>query len=483
MSDRERALNFDEAGNPESEEEEISSEQLAQTQQIIQTGGITATKGKYPVHCLTVVGQIEGHYILPPQNKTTKYEHVIPQLVAIEENPEIEGLIIILNTVGGDVEAGLAIAELVSGMKKPTVSLVLGGGHSIGVPLAVSAKVSFIAPSATMTIHPVRMNGLVLGVPQTLSYFDKMQERIVRFVVDNSRIGNAAFRKLMMQTGELVMDVGTVLDGKAAVNCGLIDHLGGLHDAIAKLYELIDERKAEPKATRKKESKAAKGKGKGRAGPAVASPRAIAQLAQAPRPPRKPRAAKPDPAKPGRGRPRKNLPAAASSAATNKAALPAAKSAAGPASPRAGARKRLPEAAPLASAATKGTAAHNGPFSPPGGAPVPPAHAAGTGSSAGAAFNTSFPVIGPQGSWVSGPQSGWVSRGGVRYSAGAASPVLMDAAVPIHPAGDRTPHQPAQAGHTIEGTGPPRVPGGNARSGAAPSAPGGKSGKRGRNSR
>lgn len=166
---------------------------------------------------------------------------MIPQLVAIQENPEIQGLIIILNTVGGDVEAGLAIAELVSGMKKPTVSIVLGGGHSIGVPLAVSAKKSFIVPSATMTIHPVRMNGVVLGVPQTLSYFDKMQERIVRFVEENSNISGEKFRELMMNTGELVMDVGTVLDGEQAVKEGLIDNLGGLSDAIDCLNNLIEE--------------------------------------------------------------------------------------------------------------------------------------------------------------------------------------------------------------------------------------------------
>ena len=186
-----------------------------------------------------MIGQIEGHFILPPQNKTTKYEHVIPQLVAIEESKDIEGLIIILNTVGGDIEAGLALAELLSGMRKPTVSLVLGGGHSIGVPLAVSAKKSFIVPSATMTVHPVRMNGLVLGVPQTLSYFDKMQERIVRFVADNSSMKSERFRELMTATGELVMDVGTVLDGESAVKEGLIDSLGGLSDALDCLYGMI----------------------------------------------------------------------------------------------------------------------------------------------------------------------------------------------------------------------------------------------------
>lgn len=209
---------------------------------IKETGSVTVKKNGHLIHCLTVIGQIEGHYILPVQNKTTKYEHVIPQLVAIEESNEIEGLIIILNTVGGDIEAGLAIAELIAGMEKPTVSLVLGGGHSIGVPLAVSAKKSFIAPSATMTIHPVRMNGLVLGVPQTLSYFDKMQERIVRFVCENSEITSEKFRSLMMATGELVMDVGTVLDGEAAVNAGLIDSLGGLSQALNCLYEMIEEK-------------------------------------------------------------------------------------------------------------------------------------------------------------------------------------------------------------------------------------------------
>ena len=183
---------------------------------------------------------MEGHYVLPSQNKTTKYEHIIPALVAIEQDRSIEGLVIILNTVGGDVEAGLAIAELIAGMKTPTVSIVVGGGHSIGVPLAVSAKHSFIVPSATMTIHPVRMNGLVLGVPQTLSYFDRMQDRIVNFVTANSSISEENFRNLMLKTGELAMDMGTVVDGEKAVELGLIDSLGGLSDAIECLYELIE---------------------------------------------------------------------------------------------------------------------------------------------------------------------------------------------------------------------------------------------------
>ena len=205
-----------------------------------ETGSITVKKDGHFIHCLTVIGQIEGHYILPSQNKTTKYEHVIPQLVAIEESREIEGLLIILNTVGGDVEAGLAIAELLSTMKTPTASLVLGGGHSIGVPLAVSCDRSFIVPTATMTVHPVRMNGTVLGVPQTLSYFEKMQDRIVSFVSNNSHISAEDFRGLMMKTGELIMDVGSVLDGEAAVKCGLIDELGGLGDALDDIEKKID---------------------------------------------------------------------------------------------------------------------------------------------------------------------------------------------------------------------------------------------------
>lgn len=223
------------------DENDSSSDNSNEEEHLKEFGSVTVKKQGRIIHCLTIIGQIEGHYILPPQNKTTKYEHVIPQLVAIEESDEIEGLLIILNTVGGDVEAGLAIAELISTMKKPTVSIVLGGGHSIGVPLAVCAKHSFIVPSATMTIHPVRMNGLVLGVPQTLSYFDKMQERIVRFVTDNSDISAEKFRSLMMNTGELIMDVGSVLDGEMAVESGLIDSLGGLSDALNCLYRLIEE--------------------------------------------------------------------------------------------------------------------------------------------------------------------------------------------------------------------------------------------------
>ena len=227
----------DHDNNSESETEE----RLDQAELIEKTGEVVPHNAKHLIHCLTVIGQVEGHYVLPSQNKTTKYEHIIPALVAIEQDRSIEGLVIILNTVGGDVEAGLAIAELIAGMKTPTVSLVVGGGHSIGVPLAVSAKHSFIVPSATMTIHPVRMNGLVLGVPQTLSYFDKMQDRIVNFVTSNSNISEQDFRNLMLQTGELTMDMGTVVDGERAVELGLIDSLGGLSDAIDCLYSLIEE--------------------------------------------------------------------------------------------------------------------------------------------------------------------------------------------------------------------------------------------------
>jgi ATP-dependent protease ClpP protease subunit len=210
-------------------------------EQLKNMGSVTLTKEDKRIFCLTVVGEIEGHMILPEQTKTTKYEHVIPQLVAIEEDSSIDGLLIVLNTVGGDVEAGLAIAELISGMKKPTVSLVLGGGHSIGVPLAVSAKYSFIAPSATMTIHPVRMNGLVIGVPQMLNHFQRMQQRITRFVTSNSNISSEKFTELLMNTGEMVTDVGSVLEGKQAVEYGLINSVGTLSDAIDKLYSIIND--------------------------------------------------------------------------------------------------------------------------------------------------------------------------------------------------------------------------------------------------
>ena len=214
---------------------------LQQGEEIKEFGQIAIPNAKHLIHCLSIIGQVEGHYILPPQNKTTKYEHIIPALVAVEQDVSIKGLVIILNTVGGDVEAGLAIAELIAGMKTPTVSIVVGGGHSIGVPLAVCAKKSFIVPSATMTIHPVRMSGTVLGIPQTLSYFDRMQDRIIKFVTKNSNMKEDRFRELMMENGELLMDVGSVIDGETAVKEGLIDELGGLSDAIEALYKMIEE--------------------------------------------------------------------------------------------------------------------------------------------------------------------------------------------------------------------------------------------------
>lgn len=194
---------------------------------------------KSNIHCLTIVGQVEGHLTLPPQNKTTKYEHIIPQLVGLEQSNEVEGVLIILNTVGGDVEAGLCIAEMIAGMNKPTVSIVLGGGHSIGVPIAVSSNWSFIAETASMTIHPIRLNGLVIGVPQTYEYLDKMQDRVVRFVVNHSDASEKKFRDLMFQTGELARDIGTVLIGQEAVETGLINETGSLGKAVNKLKQLI----------------------------------------------------------------------------------------------------------------------------------------------------------------------------------------------------------------------------------------------------
>lgn len=206
-------------------------------------GSVAIPEPPSNIHCLTIIGQIEGHMVLPPQNKTTKYEHVIPQLVAIEESKVIEGILLILNTVGGDVEAGLAIAELISTMSKPSVSLVLGGGHSIGVPLSVCTDYSFIASTATMTIHPIRMTGVIIGVPQTYDYFNKMQERVVNFVIRHCNITRDRFKELMLRTGELANDVGTVLIGEEAVENGLIDEIGGLENAVSKLKELIKLRK------------------------------------------------------------------------------------------------------------------------------------------------------------------------------------------------------------------------------------------------
>ena len=193
------------------------------------------------IYTLTIIGQVEGHQILPENAKTTKYEHILPLLASIEESEEIDGLLLLLNTVGGDIEAGLAIAEMVAGMKKPTVSLVLGGGHSIGIPLAVCTKHSFITPTASMTVHPVRMTGLVVGAPQTFRYFERIQEQIADFVTTNSRVDREKFLELMMRTGELATDVGTIVYGKEAVRLGLIDELGGLSDALECLHRMIRE--------------------------------------------------------------------------------------------------------------------------------------------------------------------------------------------------------------------------------------------------
>ncbi len=220
------------------------SEQTEETETVFEDeandGSVTVNKNGSYIHCLTIIGQIEGHYSSPPNNKATKYEHIIPRLVAVEENPDISGLLIILNTIGGDIEAGLAIAELISGMKKPTASLVLGGSHSIGIPLAVSAKKSFIVPTASMTVHPVRMNGLILGVPQTLVYLKKMEERVIEFITRNSGISAKRFKELMLNNEELVSDFGTILNGKQAVEEGLIDSIGSLSDALDCLERMAE---------------------------------------------------------------------------------------------------------------------------------------------------------------------------------------------------------------------------------------------------
>ncbi len=214
--------------------------QLDETEMIEETGSVRSQNAKHLIHCLTIIGQVEGHDVLPPQNKTTKYEHIMPALVAIEQDRSIEGLLILLNTVGGDVEAGLAIAEMIAGMKIPTVSLVVGGGHSIGVPLAVSAKLSMIVPSASMTLHPVRTNGVVLGVPQTMAYLSQIQDRITGFVSGNSHISRDKLVSLMHSTESMTTDLGTIITGAEAVELGLIDRVGSLHDALENLYLMIE---------------------------------------------------------------------------------------------------------------------------------------------------------------------------------------------------------------------------------------------------
>ena len=208
-------------------------------EQLVELGSDITTGKDGKIYTLTIIGQVEGHQVLPENCKTTKYEHVLPLLAGIEESDDVDGLLLLLNTVGGDIEAGLAIAEMIAGMKKPTVSLVLGGGHSIGIPLAVCTKKSFITPTASMTVHPVRMTGLVVGAPQTFRYFQRIQEQIVEFVSNNSKISRDKFEDYMMATGEMATDVGTILYGKEAVTSGLIDHLGGLNDALSALHDMI----------------------------------------------------------------------------------------------------------------------------------------------------------------------------------------------------------------------------------------------------
>ncbi len=222
--------------NPEMKKEE--------REQLVELGADISKTKNGSIYTLTIIGQVEGHQVLPETAKTTKYEHVLPLLAGIEESDDIDGLLLLLNTVGGDIEAGLAIAEMIAGMKKPTVSLVLGGGHSIGIPLAVCTKKSFITPTASMTVHPVRMTGLVVGAPQTFRYFQRIQEQIADFVTANSGITKEKFEGYMMATGEMATDVGTILYGKEAVASGLIDKLGGLSDALSALHKMIDKKKS-----------------------------------------------------------------------------------------------------------------------------------------------------------------------------------------------------------------------------------------------
>lgn len=222
-------------------------EQGQQHQSIEELGASVVHTERGTIHTLTIIGHIEGHQVMPPSAKTTKYEHVLPLLAMVEESDEVDGLLVLLNTVGGDIEAGLGIAEMIAGMTKPSVSLVLGGGHSIGVPLAVAAKTSFIAPSAAMTIHPVRLSGTVIGVSQMFHYFERTQERILQFITEHSRMKREDFLRLMLETGELTGDVGSVIYGQEAVSLGLIDKVGGLGDALACVYQQIEERRTREK--------------------------------------------------------------------------------------------------------------------------------------------------------------------------------------------------------------------------------------------
>lgn len=235
-----------EQGNPDMKKEE--------RERVIELGSDITKSPQGNIYTLTIIGQVEGHQVLPETVKTTKYEHVLPLLAGIEESDEVDGLLLLLNTVGGDIEAGLAIAEMISGMKKPTVSLVLGGGHSIGIPLAVCTKKSFITPTASMTVHPVRMTGLVVGAPQTFRYFQRIQQQIADFVTANSRITKEQFEKYMMATGEMATDVGTILYGKEAVASGLIDRLGGLSDALNALHKMIAKQSSQSRSGARKQS-------------------------------------------------------------------------------------------------------------------------------------------------------------------------------------------------------------------------------------
>ena len=239
------------ANTTPSDSKSPAEEQLDQAQLIEETGSVRTPNAKHLIHCLNIIGQVEGHNVLPEDTKTTKYEHVLPALVAIKQDRSIEGLLILLNTMGGDVEAGLAIAEVIAGMQTPTVSLVVGGGHSIGIPLAVSADVSLIVPSASMTVHPVRTSGLVLGVPKTAIYFSKIQERITGFITSHSRISKARLENMMLNTQEMATDMGTVISGAEAVECGLIDRLGSLRDAIDALYHRIETQELRPSGNAK----------------------------------------------------------------------------------------------------------------------------------------------------------------------------------------------------------------------------------------
>ncbi|MFC5702073.1 ClpP family protease [Cohnella faecalis] len=248
MSDKTTAFPSSDQPNPAAPAnpaDEARKASAAVTDSIVQLGQTSVPASESNILCLTIIGQVEGHLMLPPQNKTTKYEHLIPQLVAAEQNPKVEGVLIVLNTVGGDVEAGLAIAEMISSLTKPKVTVVLGGGHSIGVPIAVSADYTFIAETATMTIHPIRMNGLVIGVPQTFEYLDKMQERVTRFVTRHSHISEATFKELMFKTGELTRDIGTTVIGSDAVRHGLINAVGGIGEALKELNRRIGTKKSE----------------------------------------------------------------------------------------------------------------------------------------------------------------------------------------------------------------------------------------------